>query len=487
MDKEAFANAFAEHTHFRRNAHHPLVWINGDPEIGANVYIGGMSEVNAKGARVVIGDHCDISSFVAINCADSHRVCLGLATEVERRDVVIEHNVFVGSHSVIKGGARIGHHSVIAAGTVVDAGEVPPYSLVSGNPMSVRAGYYEPGPSKAARPIPHNRPSLGIEEERAAAAVIRSGFVSHDRQVAALEAEFCGFLGIEDGRAIAVSSGTAALYLALRLLEAEGREVAIPAYTCTAVLNAVRLARGLPRFMDNEPGSPNADPLAQAASHAPLAVIPHTYGIPASLATPDGTAIIEDCAHALGARRGTAFVGRAGVAAVFSFYATKLMTSGGEGGMIVARDRGLADAIRDFREFDQRRDRDPRFNFHMTDLQAAIGREQLRKLPGFLARREEIFDAYRSAGLDLLDTTVSADRPVRYRAVLRTDRPLKIIAALEEAGIRAIVPLEDWELLGDGTAYPNALALSRSTVSLPIYPTLEDRSREAVIATLASL
>ncbi|MBO9489053.1 hypothetical protein J7384_01630 [Endozoicomonas sp. G2_1] len=101
-----------------------------------------MSEVNATGCKVVIGDNCDISSFVAINAADSHKLTIGISQEVERKDIIIEHNVFIGSHSVVKGGAHIGHHSVIAAGSVVDARDIPPYSLVIGNPMIVKAGYY---------------------------------------------------------------------------------------------------------------------------------------------------------------------------------------------------------------------------------------------------------------------------------------------------------------------------------------------------------
>src|SRR5450759_4611634 len=120
---------FTRLTSFPANRFHPLVWIVGDPEIGEGVYIGGLSEVNAKGAKVKIGDNCDIASFVTINCADSHKKCIGLSDEVERRDILIEDHVFIGSHSVIKGGARIGHHSVIAAGTIVGAIEIPPYSL----------------------------------------------------------------------------------------------------------------------------------------------------------------------------------------------------------------------------------------------------------------------------------------------------------------------------------------------------------------------
>lgn len=143
MEFEEFARLFSQHTSFRQNRFHPLVWVVGEPEFGEKVYIGGMSEVNGKGARVVIGDHCDIASFVSINCADSHKKCIGLAAEVERKDITLENNVFVGSHSVIKGGAHIGHHSVVAAGTIVEAGYIPPYSLVIGNPMQVKPGYYQ--------------------------------------------------------------------------------------------------------------------------------------------------------------------------------------------------------------------------------------------------------------------------------------------------------------------------------------------------------
>ncbi len=143
MDDLAFKEKFEKFIQFKCNRFHPLVWINGDPEIGENVNIGGMSEINAKGARVVIGDNCDIASFVAINCADSHKRCLEICLEIDRKDILIGNNVFIGSHSVIKGGAIIGHHSIIASGTIVDSGEIPSYSLVAGNPMNIKPGYYK--------------------------------------------------------------------------------------------------------------------------------------------------------------------------------------------------------------------------------------------------------------------------------------------------------------------------------------------------------
>ena len=142
MKKEEFQSLFTELTDIRENPFHPLVWIGGEPEIGKNVYIGGMSEVNAKGAKVVIGDNCDIASFVVINCTDSHKRTIALSEEIERKDIILENNVYVGTQSFIGGGVHIGHHSVVGAGTIVREGNYPPYSLIVGNPAVVKEGYY---------------------------------------------------------------------------------------------------------------------------------------------------------------------------------------------------------------------------------------------------------------------------------------------------------------------------------------------------------
>jgi len=142
MNIEEFQTLFTNLTDFKKNRFHPLVWIGGTPKIGKNVYIGGLSEVNARGAKIVIGDNCDIASFVSINCADSHKACLGIENKVERKNITLEEHVFVGSHCLIKGGTHIGHHSVVAAGTIVEPGKIPPYSLIFGNPMKIKKEYY---------------------------------------------------------------------------------------------------------------------------------------------------------------------------------------------------------------------------------------------------------------------------------------------------------------------------------------------------------
>jgi len=126
------------------NQFHPLVYIKGDPEIGKGVFVGFFSEVNATKGRVVLSDNCDIASFVAINVADSHKLCIGIHDEIERGEIILEDNVFVGSHSFIGGKTHIGHHSVVAAGTIlINGGHIPPYSLIVGNPYRVKEGYYK--------------------------------------------------------------------------------------------------------------------------------------------------------------------------------------------------------------------------------------------------------------------------------------------------------------------------------------------------------
>lgn len=128
----------------RKNSFHPLAFINGEPIIGKNVFIGFLSEVNAKGGKVILGDNCDIASFVSINVADSHKRCLGISGEIERKPIILENDVFVGSHCFIGGGTHIGHHSVVAAGTIlIKGGEIPPYSLIKGNPAKVFPKYYK--------------------------------------------------------------------------------------------------------------------------------------------------------------------------------------------------------------------------------------------------------------------------------------------------------------------------------------------------------
>lgn len=138
-----FQNFFLKFIQNKKNPFHPLVWINGNPKIGKKVYIGGFSEVNAKGGKVVIGENCDIASFVSINVADSHLQTIGLKKNSIIKNITIEKNVFIGSHAVILGGTVIKKNSVVAAGTVLRGEYVPEFSLAIGNPVKIKRNFYK--------------------------------------------------------------------------------------------------------------------------------------------------------------------------------------------------------------------------------------------------------------------------------------------------------------------------------------------------------
>ena len=144
MNYKEFKEYFFRLIGNRENIYHPLVWINGNPKIGKNISIGGFSEINANESKIEIGDNCDIASFVAINVADSHKKCIELIKENERKPIKIGNNVFIGSHCFIGGGTVIGHHSVIGAGVVLKGEKVPPYSLVTRGKdnIIIREGFY---------------------------------------------------------------------------------------------------------------------------------------------------------------------------------------------------------------------------------------------------------------------------------------------------------------------------------------------------------
>jgi perosamine synthetase len=333
--------------------------------------------------------------------------------------------------------------------------------------------------------IPHNQPCLSSDEKQAAERVLSRGWLVQGTEVETFENEMCGYLGLPMGHAVAMSSGTAALFVALRCLGARGATVACPVYACSALVNAITFAGAEPRFVDTTADSPNADAAALMRTGARFAVVPHMFGQPIDIAAIDGMIVVEDCAQALGARIHGHPVGLQGDVGIYSFNATKMITSGGQGGMVVSRDRKLVDDMRDFREFDCRRDRKPRFNFQMTDLQAAVGREQLKKLPAFLQRRADIFEQYRSAGFDLVGNN-SGGAAVRFRTVLRVSNPRTLIEHLARHDIGAIVPVEEWELLSGPDGFHNAATFSRTTVSLPTYPFLRNEDVARIIDVVAN-
>lgn len=332
--------------------------------------------------------------------------------------------------------------------------------------------------------IPHNLPTLGLEEQAAATRVLANGWVVQGPEVEAFENELCRFFNLPDRHAVAVSSGSAALYLALWALGGKNKLVGLPVYACAALRNAVGLIDGKCVYLDSKEGSPNIDMDAVGRMGIDILIAPSMFGIPVDFPDVRNFLIVEDIAQSLGAMVAGERIGLRGAVGICSFYATKLMTTGGQGGALVSRDKALIEKVRDYRQFDCRDDTKLRFNFQMTDLQAAVGRVQLSKFPGFLDQRERLFGIYREAGLDLLDASTATSRPVRYRAVMRCFEPMRLIAALQDNGVRAIVPVERWELLDEPERYPIADGFARASISLPIYPVLaaSDAHRIACIA-----
>lgn len=321
--------------------------------------------------------------------------------------------------------------------------------------------------------IPHNKPTLGKQEQLAVSRVLDSGYIAQGLEVERFENELCDFLDLPEGHAVALSSGTSALFMALWSLNAKNKSIAMPVYACSALRNAVAMAQAKEALIDNALNSPNICLNQLQKSNAGIAIVPHMFGLPNEIQNIKDIDVIEDCAQSLGASIDNKKTGLIGKAGIFSFYATKLITSGGQGGMFVSKDKNLVDKVRDYREFDCRRDNKHRFNFQMTDVQASIGRVQLKRLPVFLERRQEIFAMYKKAGLDLIETENNTS--VYYRAIMRVNNPVEIKNKLLKQGIKTIIPIEDWELLGNGPKYKNADHLTQTTLSLPIYPSLTNK------------
>ena len=335
--------------------------------------------------------------------------------------------------------------------------------------------------------IPHSRPTLSEADAEAVARVVLSGQIAQGREVEAFEREVAAFVGQHD--AVAVSSGTAALHLALLSLGVgPGAEVVIPTYVCDALHHAVTHAGATPVLADADPGTGSLDPddvKRRLTARTKAIILPHAFGLAAGVEAflAMGVPVIEDCAQTIGGQDGGRPVGTRGALAVFSFYATKMLTTG-EGGMVAGSDPALLARIRDLREYDEREDLVPRFNYKLTDLGAALGRSQLARLPEFIARRGALAEAYRR-GLGRacqLPPDASGGRHVYHRFVIGVEPPLDpLIKSLESRGVQCRRPV--WRPLHRALGregFPRADALWESSLSIPCYPALTDADARRV-------
>jgi perosamine synthetase len=338
--------------------------------------------------------------------------------------------------------------------------------------------------------IPHSRPTLTEEDALRVAAVVRSGQLAQAAEVAAFERELALRLGA--ARAAATSSGTAALELALRVLGVgAGDEVVIPTYVCDALHHAVTRVGARPVLADAcaETLSVESQEVKRRLSRRTrCAIVPHAFGLAAGFGSfaALGIPVIEDCAQALGAVDDGRPVGARGDLTVCSFYATKMLTTG-EGGA-VAGPAGLIARVQELRDYDERADLEPRFNYRLTELGAALGRSQLLRLDQFIARRRAIAARYRARldGLGGLPPDAAGGRHVYHRFVLDLGRPVgPAIEALARRGVAARRPVFRPAHRALGLAgYAVADRLWETRLSLPCYPGLGDAEVDLVAAAL---
>lgn len=345
--------------------------------------------------------------------------------------------------------------------------------------------------------VPLARPKFTPEMRDAAVAALENEKFVLGESVLRFEEEFARAHGAR--HAVAVASGTLALELTLDALGLAGRTVLTTPMSFIATANAVLRTGGTPRFSDiAEDG--NLDP-ARARADGVAALLPvHLYGRPfdadafRALADERGIPLVEDACQAHGATHRGRPVGALGTAAVFSFYPSKNMTVGGDGGMVTTNDEALARRVRkaaDCGRISKYEHDELGTTARLNTVNAAIGRVQLRHLPRWNEERRRVAARYakRLAGLGDLRLPHSSAGDVHHMYVVRTAHRDDLATFLRqhgvETGIHYPIPIHLQPLYrarlgyrpGD---YPVAEAWSREVLSLPMFPDLTDAEVDAV-------
>jgi dTDP-4-amino-4,6-dideoxygalactose transaminase len=365
-------------------------------------------------------------------------------------------------------------------------------------------------------------PELGDEEVEALTAVVRSRWLTMGDRIKAFETEFASFVGCR--HAVAVSSCTAALHLALEAVGVgPGDEVITPALTFVAAANTIVLRGARPVFVDVSSlddwnvGRRTIEPAITERTKA--LVVLHYGGYPADmapiveLARERDIAIIEDAAHAPGARREGVAVGAWGDVGCFSFFSNKNLTTG-EGGMLTTNRTDLVEPLQRLRShgmttltLDRHRghafsydvDR-VGYNYRMSELNAAIGLVQLRHLPERTKRRNELARSYRKAlegvpGLEVPFSACAGDPAVHIMPVLlpRSADREAVMAELRESGIQSSIhyrPVNTFTAyrragLGAVDRLPHTHEIGARMITLPFFPAMTDDQMHLVCESLS--
>jgi dTDP-4-amino-4,6-dideoxygalactose transaminase len=369
--------------------------------------------------------------------------------------------------------------------------------------------------------IPFGKPLLGHAERQAAADVLSGTTLTHGPRVKEFEAAFAAYTGAP--YAVATATCMASLHLAyLTLGIGPGDEVLVPAQTHVAMAHAVEVCGATPVFVDAEPrtGAVDLDLMEGLVTERTRAIsVVHYLGLPVDMervlavARPRELFVVEDCAIALGARIGDVHVGLHGDIGCFSFYPVKHITTG-EGGMVITTRADVADQVSKQRAFgiDKSVLADRRhtaayeiehvgLNYRMGEIGAAMGVQQLKRLPGFLEARERNFVTLKAGlgeidGLRVLETGHDGDRrSSHYCLTAVLDEPLaarreEIIAGLKDRGVGTSVyypkSLPDTQYYRATYGHPErscpvATQISTCSIALPVGPHVEEGDVETMV------
>lgn len=342
--------------------------------------------------------------------------------------------------------------------------------------------------------ITHSQPWITDADKQAVRVVLESGMIAQGRLVEQLETEVANYLGLAGG--VAVASGSTALVLALKALDVKcDDEVILPTYVCKSVLESVISVGAKPVLCDigNDWQMTQQTIASQVTSHTAAIIVVHLFGIACDTQAIKSFAIpiIEDCCQAFGASFNDTKVGSIGTISIFSFHATKCLTTG-EGGMAVSNSSTLLARMRSLRDGDQYT-LERRILAPMTDLQAALGLSQLARYPQFLQRRQEIANYYFH---HLQNCSIHIPEAIRQLSIFFRF-PVRVQGDFEtyqqqfnqyNIHVRRGVDNLLHRLLGlDQDLFPIAERLFTETVSLPIYPALSNEEIKKVVLTCQTI
>ncbi len=337
--------------------------------------------------------------------------------------------------------------------------------------------------------IPHSRPTIGKDDIKAVSDVMKSLQISIGPKTREFEKKLSDFIGVHD--AVATSSGTTALHLALECMGVGERdEVILPTGVCHSLINSIHYCGAKPILVDIDYDDLNisvADVKRKITPKTKAVIVPHMYGRPANMdALLDlDIYIIEDCAHAIGANYGNKKVGSIGDAAMFSFYATKMIATG-EGGMVTFKSEEALKKARDLREYNFKKTYKLRYNYKMTDMQAALGITQLAKLPEFIEKRRVLAESYNNAFQSIPAGLPELHVNVFYRYIMHLKKPnvKEIVKKLEKNGISSQCPVHPLHRLLNMKGFENAEKAMKTALSIPIYPSLTKSEFEKIVKVL---